>query len=163
MANKTSAIVANAKDAAASASAPTGSSANAAHGVGIGGGSEGQDWPKIAKGEWQMTSLVSMGAQKPKKSTEKAHACTDPSWLFAGYWGPGIVEQGGCQFSSWRISDNHYKIASICMVRRVGAAHLTGTVVVENADNFQMEAELVEGTKHIRIVQTGHRISDCSQ
>ena len=124
---------------------------------------EGQEWPPIAKGVWQMTSLVSIGARKPKKSTEKAHACTDPSLLFAGYWGPGIVERVGCQFSSWRTSANHYRIASACRVRNVGVARLTGTVVVDSPDSFQMEAELVEGTKHIRIVQTGRRISDCSE
>ncbi len=122
---------------------------------------EGQEWPQIAKGVWQMTSLVSVGARKPKKSTETAHACTDPSWLFAGYWGPGIVERVGCQFSSWHTSANQYRIESACRVRRVGVARLAGTVVVGSPDSFQMEAELVEGTKHIRIAQTGRRISDC--
>lgn len=150
-------------DAATSKSPPADASPSETAGVDAASKVEGQEWPQIAKGVWQMASLVSVGAHKPKKSTEKAHACTDPTWLFAGYWGPGIVERVGCQFSSWCTSANHYKVTSACRVRNVGVAHLTGTVVLDNPDSFQMEAELVEGTKHIRIVQTGHRISDCGQ
>jgi hypothetical protein len=109
-----------------------------------------------------MSSLVSIDARNPKKAIEKVRSCTDTSWLFVGYWGPGIVERGGCQFRSWRLSAGRYKITSQCMVRRVGVARSTGTVVMENPDGFQLEAELVEGAKHIRISQTGRRISGCT-
>jgi hypothetical protein len=123
---------------------------------------EGQEWPQLAKGVWQLTNSVAIGEQKAKISTLKSEAYADPSWLFATYFGPGALERGGCQFGAWQTSTNQYRIETVCMVRRVGAGRLKGTIVVENPDKFRMEAELLEGKKHIHIAQTGQRISNCT-
>jgi hypothetical protein len=123
---------------------------------------EGQEWPQLTKGVWQLTNSVAIGEQKAKISTLKSEACTDPSWLFATYFGPGTLDRGGCQFSAWQTTTNQYRIETVCMVRRVGASRLKGTIVVDNTDKFRMEAELIEGKKHIHIAQTGHRISNCT-
>ena len=123
---------------------------------------EGQEWPQLAKGVWQLTNSVAIGEQKAKISTLTSEACADPSWLFATYFGPGTLDHGGCQFSAWQTSTNQCRIETVCMVRRVGAGRLNGTIVVENPDKFRMEAELFEGKKHIRIAQTGQRISNCT-
>ncbi len=123
---------------------------------------EGQEWPQLAKGVWQLANSVAVGGQKTKSSTLKSEACTDPTWLFATYWGTGTLEPGGCQFSSWQTSPNHYRIETVCMVRRVGSARMKGVITVETPDKFRMEAELIEGKKHIRIAQAGQRISNCT-
>lgn len=123
---------------------------------------EGQEWPQLAKGVWQLTNSVAVDEQKEKNSTLKSEACTDPSWLFATYWGPGTLEPGGCQFSAWQTSPNHYRIETVCMVRRVGSARMKGVITVETPDRFRMEAKLIEGKNHIRIAQTGQRISNCT-
>jgi hypothetical protein len=124
---------------------------------------EGQDWPPLSPGVWEMTTAIAIGDRPTKKATEKSRSCADPSWLFAGYWGPGIVEKGGCQFSSWRISAVEYRIASECVVRHVGVARLSGNIVLDGHDAFQMKAELIEGKKHIHITQAGRRLAGCNQ
>jgi len=123
---------------------------------------EGQEWPQLTKGAWQLTNSVAIGDQKAKISILKSEACADPSWLFATYFGPGTLDRGGCQFSAWRTSTNQYRIETVCMVRRVGAARLNGTIVVENPYKFRMEAELLEGKKRIHIAQTGQLVSNCT-
>jgi hypothetical protein len=123
---------------------------------------DGQEWPQLATGVWQLTNIVTTGGRKPKTSTLKTEACTDPSWLFATYFGPETLERKGCQFSSWQTSPDHYRIETVCMVRRVGASRMKGTIVVENANGFRMEAELLEGKKRIQIVQAGKWIANCT-
>jgi hypothetical protein len=123
---------------------------------------DGQDWPQLASGVWQLTNTVTAEKQKAKTSTLKTEACTDPSWLFATYFGPGTVERGGCQFNSWQTSTNRYRIETACMVRRVGVARMKGAIVVETPREFSMEAELLEGNKHIKIAQVGKWMSSCT-
>ncbi len=123
---------------------------------------DGQEWPRLATGVWKLTNTVTTGSRKAKTSTLKTEACTDPSWLFSTYFGRGILERQGCQFSSWQTSSDHYRIETACRVRHVGASRTKGTVVVENPHGFRMEAELLEGTKQIQIVQTGKWIANCN-
>jgi hypothetical protein len=123
---------------------------------------DGQDWPPVAKGIWQLTSTTAVGEGKPKTSTQKTRACTDPSWMFATYWGTGTLERAGCQFSSWKTSDNQFRLESVCKVRKVGTARMRGTVVLESPDKFRLEGEVSEGKKRIRITQTGQLVSSCS-
>lgn len=127
-------------DARGKASTEDGSAGNA-HEI------DGQEWPLLAKGVWQLNSTVASGDQKAKSSTQRAEACTDPVWLFATYWGTGTVEREGCQFSSWQLSPTRYRLETICMVRHVGMARMNGTVAVENRNGFRMEAEWIEGKK----------------
>ncbi len=123
---------------------------------------DGQEWPHLASGVWQLTNTVTTDKQKAKTSTLKSEACTDPSWLFATYFGPGTVERGGCQFNSWQTTTTHYRIETACMVRRVGVARMKGAIVVETPRDFRMEAELLEGKKHIQIAQVGKWKSNCT-
>jgi hypothetical protein len=123
---------------------------------------DGQDWPPVAKGIWQLTSTTAVGEGKPKTSTQKTQACTDPSWMFATYWGTGVLERAGCQFSSWKTSGNQFRLESVCKVRKVGTARMKGTVVLGSPDKFRLEGEVSEGKKRIRITQIGQLVSSCS-
>jgi len=122
---------------------------------------DGQEWPPVAKGVWQLTSTTAIGDGKPRSSTQKSQACADPSWLFATYWGTGTLERGGCQFSSWRTSAHQFRLESVCKVRKLGSAHMKGTVVLESPDKFRMEGELSEGKKRVRVTQVGQLVARC--
>jgi hypothetical protein len=122
---------------------------------------DGQEWPPIARGGWQLTSTTAAENGKPKISTRKTQACSDPSWMLATYWGTGILERRGCQFRSWKISANQFRLESVCRVRRLGSAHMKGTVVLETPDKFRIEGELSEGKRRVRITQVGQLVSSC--
>src|SRR5262249_18420882 len=59
-----------------------------------------QEWPQVKAGVWEIAGSWTPRQGKAKKWKESTSQCEDPTALFKGYWGNGIVERAGCRFES---------------------------------------------------------------
>ena len=121
-----------------------------------------QEWPPVRHGIWAVEGKYAKPGGKVARWKEKTSQCTDPSALFQGYWGRGIVEAGGCRFQSKKLSDTQFTVVAECMVRRVGVARSESTVTLKNAEAFDMNIVLREGKKISKVSQSGRWLSNCS-
>ena len=58
------------------------------------------EWPQVKAGVWEIAGSWTPRQGKVKTWKENTSQCEDPTALFQGYWGDGIVERAGCRFQS---------------------------------------------------------------
>ena len=119
------------------------------------------EWPQVKAGVWEIAGSWTPRQGKVKTWKENTSQCEDPTALFQGYWGDGIVERAGCRFQSERVSATEFIVTARCEIRRVGVAISRSRVVVNDDKNFRMETELREGKVITKSSQIAHWLSEC--
>ncbi len=93
-------------------------------------------WPPIKHGIWKIDTTRVLPNGKAKHSSRSFSACGDTSYLFMGYWGGGIVEIEGCQY--------------------------TAVVTMHGPEAFELRGTVRETKKTYGVTEVGRRISDSS-
>src|SRR5438128_777077 len=119
-------------------------------------------WPPVKPGLWELKSQRTLPNGKTQSWTGTSKQCHDPSGLFRGYWGLGILEKAGCRYQAAQLSARTFRVASRCVVRGVGIATSEAIVAVHGEGDFDMQVHVDEGSQHYRARQAGCRIAECS-
>src|SRR5437764_3429135 len=114
-----------------------------------------QTWPQVRPGLWHIEGTLSVSGKKDRVWKEDSSQCTNPAFLFQGYWGDGIIERDGCRFQSSRTTNGTYAILGECSVRRRGHSQSRSTVTLDGERSFTMDTVLREGRQVRKISQTG--------
>jgi hypothetical protein len=118
-------------------------------------------WPPIKPGVWELSASRTLTDRKTQSWKRQSRSCDDPTLLFKGYWGLGILEKAGCQYRSVKVSEGQFKITSECMIRGAGRATSEATVVLKEDREFQMTVHVNEGQQVYKITENGVRVADC--
>ena len=122
---------------------------------------ESGQWPSVEPGVWDLRATRTLASGKALQWTEGARHCTDPTELFRGYWGPGVLDRAGCRYRSVETQPGTFKVTSECMVRSAGVATSEATVVVTDSKTFTMKISVTEGKRRYGGTQEGRRTSSC--
>lgn len=122
-----------------------------------------QTWPQVWPGLWLIEGTLSIPGKKERIWREDSSQCTNPAFMFQGYWGDGIIEREGCRFQSSRTMDGTYLILAECSVRRRGHSQSRSTVTLEGETSFTMDTVLREGRQVRKISQTGTWKAACPE
>ena len=118
-------------------------------------------WPSVERGVWDLSATRTLAGGKTLQWRENARHCNDPTELFRGYWGPGVLDRAGCRYRSLEIRPGTFKVTSECMVRKAGLATSEATVVVTDSKTFTMKISVTEGKRRYGGTQEGRRTSSC--
>jgi hypothetical protein len=118
-------------------------------------------WPSVEPGVWELREARTLASGKTLQWRERVRHCTDPTELFRGYWGPGVLDRAGCRYRSNEIQPGTFKVTSECMVRNAGVAMSDATVVVTDSKTFTMKISITEGKRRYGAEQEGRRTSSC--
>jgi hypothetical protein len=117
-------------------------------------------FPKVSRGIWHLSATRTLPDGTKQTWTLTARRCQEPSLLFKGYWGLGVVDRAGCRHTPTKLSEGRFKVATECMIRNVGVATSESTISVKG-DEFEMEVEVHEGDREYRATQVGKRVGPC--
>jgi len=117
-------------------------------------------WPSVEVGRWEISSEVRRRSGRLQHVTEEVRHCNDSKLLFMIPAADGILDEGGCQFSSSQVSPRDFKLTSACMVRRAGVVRTEASVTVENAQAFEIRIE-PRDKKNPLVTQKGRWIGPC--
>jgi Protein of unknown function (DUF3617) len=120
-------------------------------------------WPPVKPGLWELKSQRTLPNGKTQSWTRTSKQCHDPSGLFRGYWGLGILEKAGCRYQAAQLSGKTFSVASRCVVRGVGISTSEAIVTVHGDDEFDMQVHVDEGSRQYRARQAGCWIAECSE
>ena len=121
------------------------------------------DWPPIKHGIWKIDTTRVFPNGKAKRSSRSFSACSDTRYLFMGYWGGGIVEIEGCQYTATRVTGEKFRIVTECIVRGLARpSHAETEVTLRAPDAFELKGTVREKKKTYGVTEIGGRISDCS-
>jgi hypothetical protein len=113
-----------------------------------------REWPPTRLGLWKLETTRIFPNGKTKHWTETAHACSDASDLFMGYWGGGIVEIEGCRYTPVKVASDKFRITTECFVR--GARRPSdgeADVTMHGLEAFEMKGAVTERKKTYRLTQ----------
>ena len=131
--------------------------------IGATGDHHNQTWPSVRLGTWHIEGTLSVPGRKTRTWKEDATQCTNPIFLFQGYWGDGIVERDGCRFESARSADGTYLIVGECSVRGRGHSRSQSRVTINSETSFTIETILREGRRNRKVSQTGTWTAPCPE
>jgi hypothetical protein len=121
------------------------------------------EWPMIQPGVWELESSRTLPDGKIQTWKDTSRECQDPTGLFRGYWGLGIVERAGCRYEAKKDSPTRFTITSECMIRGVGRVKSEVVASIEDQSSFELQVTVAEGRRQYRGQQRGRRIGICGE
>jgi hypothetical protein len=119
------------------------------------------EWPMIQSGVWELQSSRTLPNGKVQHWTDTSRECRDPTELFRGYWGLGIVERAGCRYEAKKDSPTRFTITSDCRIRGADRVKSEMVASVKDQSTFELQVSVTEGRRRYRGEQKGRRIEAC--
>jgi hypothetical protein len=119
------------------------------------------EWPMIQSGVWELQSSRTLPNGKVQRWTDTSRECRDPTELFRGYWGLGIVERAGCRYEAKKDSPTKFTITSECMIRGAGRVNSEMVASIGDQSTFELQVNVTEGRRRYRGEQKGRRTGPC--
>jgi hypothetical protein len=118
-------------------------------------------FPPVMAGIWELKATRTLPSGEVQQWTRTARYCEYPDRLFEGYWGLAALRKAGCHFTSARVSDDTYKVTSMCEIQGGQLASTQSLVTLRGDSEFDMRVEVQEGVRRYGATELGRRIGNC--
>jgi hypothetical protein len=121
-----------------------------------------ETWRPVESGMWVVRDVSFAGGTRTALAEKTASACPYPSLFFLRSFAPVKIGKAGCQFETYRISDQAYHITGTCKNLR-GGNHLEMTTLTVASDrlSFKSATSWTEQNGKVTLRREGRRTSAC--